>query len=92
MEGMPAIYNGKIVSKNHFRTFIYSPEGSQKLVESWDEYEKCMESGLWLSSQEEALKIKNALEDAKQTEKVSKKKTTKQELPEFQDDFLPRDE
>ncbi len=44
------MYLGRIVSKENFRAYIYSPDGSQKLVESWDEYEKHMETGLWLAS------------------------------------------
>lgn len=54
MDGVPAIYLGRIVSKQHFRTFIYASDGSKKLVESWDEYEKHMESGVWFSTKEDA--------------------------------------
>lgn len=55
MEGIPAIYLGRIVSKEHFRTFIYAADGAKKLVESWDEYERNMESGLWFSLKKDAL-------------------------------------
>lgn len=55
MKGVPAIYLGQIVNKQHFRTFIYAVGGDKKLVESWDEYEKHMESGLWFSTLEDAL-------------------------------------
>jgi hypothetical protein len=54
MKGVPAIYLGQIVDKKFFRTFVYSMDGSKKLVESWDEYERHMESGLWFSTQEDA--------------------------------------
>lgn len=54
MKGVPAIYLGQIVDKKHFRTFVYSMDGAKKLVESWDEYERHMESGLWFSTQEDA--------------------------------------
>lgn len=54
MKGVPAIYLGQIVDKQFFRTFVYSMDGSKKLVESWDEYERHMESGLWFSTQEDA--------------------------------------
>lgn len=54
MKGVPAIYLGQIVDKKHFRTFIYSMDGSKKLVESWDEYERHMETGLWFAMQEDA--------------------------------------
>ena len=54
MKGVPAIYLGQIVDKKYFRTFVYSMDGSKKLVESWDEYERHMESSLWFSTQEDA--------------------------------------
>ncbi len=53
MEGTPAIYLGRIVSKKNFRTFIFAPGGHQKLVESWDEFEASMQSGLWFATREE---------------------------------------
>jgi hypothetical protein len=54
MEGKPAIYLGRIVSKENFRTFIYAPDGSQKLVESWEEFEGKMQSGVWFATAEDA--------------------------------------
>lgn len=54
MEGVPAIYLGRMVDKKNFRTFVYAPPGSKKLVESWDEYERCMSTGLWFATREEA--------------------------------------
>jgi hypothetical protein len=54
MKGTPAIYLGRIVDKEHFRTFVYGPNGKKKLVESWDEYEIVMESGLWFATVEAA--------------------------------------
>ena len=54
MKGAPAVYLGKIVDKNHFRVFVYAVDGSQKLVESWDDFEHCMESGLWFATKEDA--------------------------------------
>lgn len=55
MKGMPAIYLGHVVSKNHFRVFIYAVDGCKKLVNSWDEFESAMESGLWFATKEEAI-------------------------------------
>jgi len=49
MEGTPAIYLGKLVSKAGFRTFIYAADGSQKLVKSWDEFEAHMGLGTWFA-------------------------------------------
>lgn len=54
MKDTPAIYNGRIVSKKNFRAFIHAPNGSKKLVDSWDEYEKHMETGLWFPDAESA--------------------------------------
>lgn len=55
MDGVPAIYLGRIVSKEHFRVFIYAPDGSQKIVNSWDDFEKHVETGLWFSTKEDAM-------------------------------------
>lgn len=53
MKGVTAIYQGRIVSKKNFRTFIFASDGSQKLVESWDEYQAHMQTGVWFSSLED---------------------------------------
>jgi len=54
MKGVPALYLGQLVSKEHFRVFIYAPDGAQKLVESWEEFEKHMASGIWFDTAEKA--------------------------------------
>jgi hypothetical protein len=54
MDGVPANYKGRFVSKENFRTFIYAADGSQKLVTSWDEYEKHMETGIWFATRMDA--------------------------------------
>lgn len=54
MKGTPAIYLGRIVEKTNFRTFIYAPDGARRLVESWDEFEQCMQSGVWFATTEDA--------------------------------------
>ncbi len=54
MQGAPANYLGKIVSKKNFRVFIYSVDGQEKLAESWDEFEKNMATGLWFPTVEDA--------------------------------------
>lgn len=87
MEGIPAIYNGKVVSKKNFRVFIYSPVGDQRLVESWDEYEKAMESGIWFSS-----KADFVVPEEKTIEKLSRKKANKQQVNIAEDDFLSKSE
>lgn len=54
MKGTPAIYLGRIINKENFRAFIYGPNGQRRLVESWDEFEANMQSGVWFATQEEA--------------------------------------
>lgn len=46
-------YDGRYVPKNGFRTFVYSLN-EQKLVNSWEEYEEHMLSGIWFSDKKSA--------------------------------------
>lgn len=55
MDGKPAIYLGRIVSKENFRAFIYGASGTTRLVESWDEFESYMQTGLWFATKSDAL-------------------------------------
>jgi len=55
MKGTPAIYLGRIVEKSNFRAFIYGANGEKKLVNSWDEFEVSMESGLWFATPEDSV-------------------------------------
>ena len=52
MTGEHVVYLGRTIPKEGFRAFIYSFDNAQKLVESWDEYEKEISSGVWFSSKE----------------------------------------
>lgn len=89
MRDTTPIYLGRIVSKKNFRTYVYSPDGSQKLVESWEEFEREMESGLWFISAEDAQKSVPA--PSPKPRKVKKEKVGV--LGEIQkDDFLPEGE
>lgn len=54
MQGTPAVYLGRVVSKENFRAYIYSPNGSKKLIESWPEFETHMQSGVWFATPESA--------------------------------------
>lgn len=54
MKGTPAIYLGRIVEKKNFRAFIYGVNGQRRLVNSWEEFEANMQSGLWFASVEDA--------------------------------------
>ncbi len=87
MEGTPAIYLGRIVSKDNFRTFIYAPNGGQRLVESWEEFEANMQSGVWFATPEEA---QGAVEVAKPKPRPSRAK--KPASVEIKEDALADDE
>lgn len=78
MKGAPAVYLGKVVSKENFRVFIYAKDGSKKLVESWEEFEKHMENGLWFSSKEDALK-RIHVDKTKRVKKLPEKNDVKED-------------
>lgn len=86
MEGIPATYLGRIVPKEHFRAFIYGPNQQKRLVNSWDEFEAHMASGLWFATEDEA-----------KPAPIDKPKRVKKEAPvvevkePLKDDFLPKD-
>lgn len=73
MEGVPAVYLGRLVSKENFRAFVYAIDGGQRLVESWEEFEQHMETGLWFSTKEDALR-RIPVEKPKRSRRVEVKK------------------
>jgi hypothetical protein len=106
MKGTPANYLGRLVSKENFRTFIFAPHGGQKLVESWEEFESCMQSGLWFATKEDAFasvavgeehpKKSNRPKRVKKNEEVQEAEqeadSEKKDMDfEVKDDFLPKD-
>lgn len=64
------LYDGRMVSKENFRVFVYGLEGAQKVVNSWLEYEAAMASGLWFPSKDEVA----AMIDKKQPQEQVKNK------------------
>ncbi len=106
MDGVPAVYKGRIVSKENFRTFVYCPAGTQRLVESWDEYEHAMASGNWFATKADALAVQVPVEKPKRKRSPSKAATAVEMLEEddgvefvdgdegtsevSDDDFLPK--
>tara|TARA_R110000868_G_C10972576_1_gene770474 strand:+ start:10974 stop:11318 length:345 start_codon:yes stop_codon:yes gene_type:complete len=72
MDGVPAVYLGRIVSKENFRTFVYCPAGTQRLVESWDEYEQAMSSGNWFATLEDSKASEAVVEKPKRVRKPAK--------------------
>src|SRR6185436_5067284 len=58
MKGTPAIYKGRIVDKNNFCAFVFSPNGEKKLIKSWSQYESHVQSGVWFPTLKDALESK----------------------------------
>ena len=99
MKEAPAVYKGRIVEKKNFRTKIYGQNGSKKIVESWEEFEREMASGVWFATLDEAGDTPVKIEKKKPVKKAKEKQIvvdTKEEEPEVlafevTDDFLPKD-
>ncbi len=101
MDGVPALYKGRIVSKEHFRVFIYAHDGSQKLIESWDAFEVHMQTGLWFATPDEAAPQKEPEPKKTKSSKAKKHEVSVEEAVkdesdsddavfEVTDDFLPK--
>lgn len=54
------LYLGRWVPRKHFRAFVYNSNGS-KLCNSYDEFEQCINSGVWSSAIPEKLKPCHAI-------------------------------
>lgn len=52
------MYNGRAVPRNGFRAFVFDINLNKRLVNSYDEYEDLVSSGIWFSNKEIAEKIK----------------------------------
>ena len=95
MKGVPAVYLGRIVEKEHFRVFIYGFNGDKKLIESWDDFEAHMENGLWFSEpvpiipQEELPIDEPVIEKPKRSRKSASRVDAEVEVVK-DDDFLPK--
>jgi len=46
------LYQGRWMSREHFRTFVYGTKG-KKLASSYDEYEALINSGEWFANKED---------------------------------------
>lgn len=46
-------YLGRWVDKKHFRVFVYNDKNETKLVNSFNEYESLIASGLWFAEKPE---------------------------------------
>ena len=56
-------YLGRWVDKEHFRAFVYSDKGEQRLAESYNEFQSLTASGLWFASKPEASSKKRKQKD-----------------------------
>ena len=43
-------YLGRWIDKKHFRVFVYAKDGSQKLANNYDEYQKMIGNGEWFAT------------------------------------------
>ena len=80
MKGTPAKYLGKIVGKDNFRAYIYATDGAKKLIESWDDFEAHMATGLWFAKKSDASEIKKIKEE--QESKPKRTRKTKSDIQE----------
>lgn len=58
------LYQGRYVDKDHFRVFVYNGK-TQKLANSYEEFETLISSGLWFETKEGALAPKGVKEKAR---------------------------
>lgn len=58
MQGTQVVYLGRSIAKEGFRAFVYGAEGQKKLMNSWNEFEAAMASGLWFATKEDAIEPK----------------------------------
>jgi hypothetical protein len=97
MDGMVARYLDRVVSKENFRVFIYDVCGTTKLVESWEEYERHMQTGLWFATLEEYQAFDSFKDDLEKTivkeeTVIAKPKRQMKRKEDVEDDFLPKSE
>jgi len=59
MMGECVQYKGRQVSRDGFRVFVYGVDERIKLVNSWDEFQAHMSTGLWFASKEDVSPIKD---------------------------------
>ncbi len=82
MKGTPAIYLGNVVEKKNFRAFIYGPNGQRRLVESWEEFEANMQTGVWFATKEEAEEPVSVVKDVEKQKAKPRAKPKPKAKPE----------
>ena len=54
-------YKGRLVSRSHFRVYVYNKEEEKKLAENYDEYSKLISSGLWFDEKPKDIMLDNTI-------------------------------
>lgn len=58
MKNEPMVkYDGRLVPQAGFRTFIYGANGETKLVNSWEEFQRHIETAIWFSDLKTAIQM-----------------------------------
>lgn len=57
------VYKGKVIDTEHFRVYIYGADGARKLVESWNDYQKHMQTGIWFADKNEAKEMARIMQE-----------------------------
>ncbi len=94
MEAAKALYLGRNIEKRNFRTYVYGANGEKRLVESWEEFEASIQSGVWFISLDDS-KAPDIDELPKVVKGKSKQKSKSKPIDdesvfEVTDDFLPK--
>lgn len=67
-------YQGRNVTRDGFRVFVFGLDGANKLVNSYEEYEKSLENGWYSTEQEVPVKKMVQVDSASITDLVIDKK------------------
>jgi len=52
MQNEHVLYNGRMVSTEGFRVYVYGNDNTSKIVNSWIEFQEHIASGLWFPTKE----------------------------------------
>jgi hypothetical protein len=59
MEGDFVVYENRKVPRDNFRVFVYGNDNKRKLVNSYDEFETAMATGVWFATKDECKAVKS---------------------------------
>lgn len=80
------VYQGRVIDKKNFRMFLYGANNEKKLVNSWDEYQEAIQSGVWHSMPSKVLK--NDVQPKKRKKRVKKMSEPASIIAEKNDDVV----